>query len=50
MSETGDAAAADPTDIDPAGASPDDTGLDDLPDGSGCAEIWDYLSDRRRED
>lgn len=24
--------------------------LDDLPDGSGCAEIWSYLSDRRRRD
>lgn len=26
------------------------TALEDLPDGSGCAEIWDYLSDRRREE
>lgn len=24
--------------------------LDELPDGSGCAEIWDYLSERRRRD
>ncbi|MDX1745218.1 MAG: hypothetical protein R3324_04715 [Halobacteriales archaeon] len=24
--------------------------LNDLPDGSGCAEIWDYLSERRRQD
>lgn len=22
--------------------------LEDLPDGSGCAEIWDHLSERRR--
>lgn len=21
--------------------------LDDLPDGSGCTEIWEYLSDQR---
>lgn len=24
--------------------------LDDLPDGSGCVEIWDHLSDRRTQD
>lgn len=24
--------------------------LDELPDGSGCTEIWEYLSGRRDED
>lgn len=28
----------------------DRTDLDDLPDGAGCAEIWDYLSNRRGQD
>ena len=23
--------------------------LEDLPDGSGCTEIWEYLSDRRAD-
>ena len=28
----------------------DDTGhLDDLPDGAGCTEIWEHISDNRDE-
>lgn len=44
----------DPTTVaDPDGAEPDEhdaTLFDDIPDGAGCAEIWTYLSDRRRRD
>lgn len=44
----------DPTSFaDPDGVERDEndaTLLDDLPDGAGCAEIWTYLSDRRRRD
>ncbi|WP_276260148.1 hypothetical protein [Haloglomus litoreum] len=29
----------------------DDTAhLDDLPDGSGCAEVWEYVSEERDDD
>jgi hypothetical protein len=29
---------------------PDDAGhLDDVPDGAGCTEIWERLSERRKE-
>lgn len=45
MTEAEDATAVADTDVDEA-----QTALNELPDGSGCAEIWDYLSDRRRED
>lgn len=27
----------------------DDDHLSDVPDGSGCAEIWEHLSERRAE-
>lgn len=29
---------------------PDRSHLSDLPDGAGCAEIWEHLSERRRTD
>ncbi|WP_227355723.1 hypothetical protein [Haladaptatus salinisoli] len=29
---------------------PEDDHLDDVPDGSGCTEIWEHLSERRGED
>lgn len=50
MTEAEDAPAM--TDPDGPGADAEEaqTALNELPDGSGCAEIWDYLSDRRRED
>jgi hypothetical protein len=28
----------------------EDTRLDDVPDGCGCTEIWEYMSERRNED
>ncbi|WP_227373671.1 hypothetical protein [Haladaptatus halobius] len=28
----------------------EDDHLDDVPDGSGCTEIWEHLSERRGED
>jgi len=28
----------------------EDTRLDDVPDGCGCTEIWEYMSERRRQD
>jgi len=28
----------------------DDDHLEELPDGSGCVEIWEHLADRRGED
>lgn len=28
----------------------EDDRFDDLPDGSGCTEIWELLSDRREAD
>ncbi|QKG91452.1 hypothetical protein HPS36_00810 [Halorubrum salinarum] len=32
------------------GDEPDDAGhLDDVPDGAGCTEIWERLSERREE-
>lgn len=53
MSETEQAAA--PTDDHDVEAEAeaevdDEYRLDDLPDGSGCAEIWDHLSESRRGD
>lgn len=42
--------ADDPSEVEP---DPDETAeaaLNGLPDGVGCAEIWDYLSDHRRGD
>jgi hypothetical protein len=52
MTEAEDAPPAPgPTDVDADETAEDvDSGLDDLPDGSGCAEIWDYLSEQRRGD
>lgn len=34
---------------DPEAESPDERTdhLEDVPDGAGCTEIWDHLSDRR---
>lgn len=49
MSGTEESSPCDATEVDP-GADRDDTGLDDLPDGIGCAEIWEHLSERRRGD
>lgn len=49
MSETEDARASADVEI----TSDDDRPayhLDDLPDGSGCAEIWDHLSEHRKQD
>ncbi|WP_435160157.1 hypothetical protein [Halorubrum sp. SY-15] len=44
--EATDQAATDPD----AGDDEDDTGhLDDLPDGAGCTEIWEHISDNRDE-
>lgn len=52
MSETEDVASrTEPTEAEGDDDRRADSGdLDDLPDGSGCAEIWDYLSERRRGD
>jgi hypothetical protein len=46
-----DQAVADQAATDPdAGDDEDDTGhLDDLPDGAGCTEIWEHISDNRDE-
>ena len=46
-----DTEATEPTATDPdAGDDEDDTGhLDDLPDGAGCTEIWEHISDNRDE-
>ncbi|MCO8246500.1 hypothetical protein [Haladaptatus sp. AB643] len=30
--------------------SQDDDHLQDVPDGAGCTEIWEHLSDRRDEE
>lgn len=51
MSEPSDQASLDePCEAEPKPESTVEVTLDDLPDGVGCAEIWDYLSDHRRED
>ncbi len=39
--ETGSAA------LDCVDESVDEGHLEDLPDGSGCVEVWEYLADRR---
>lgn len=49
MSGADEATAAETDDLD-GDAEEARAALSDLPDGSGCAEIWDYLSDRRRGD
>jgi len=28
----------------------DDIRFEDVPDGCGCAEIWEHMSEKRRED
>lgn len=37
-------------DEEPAIAEATDDHLDDIPDGAGCTEIWEHLSDRREAD
>lgn len=32
------------------GTEPDDDHLRDLPDGAGCVEIWEYLSEDSTDD
>jgi len=50
-----DDAAEESTDEPAQTESPDDTDddtthLNDLPDGAGCAEVWEHLSENRDED
>ena len=43
-------ARADSTDDDTDDTDDDTTHLDDLPDGAGCAEVWEHLSEGRDGD
>ena len=32
------------------GESPEETHLEEIPDGAGCVGIWEHLSDQREDD
>lgn len=47
MTQTEEAASSEASEADEEAVR---AALDELPDGSGCAEIWDFLSEHRRQD